>query len=43
MNTATENLQPGQQSTPGNARPLWAAVGILGVAVLAMGGTMIYQ
>jgi outer membrane lipoprotein SlyB len=42
MNTATDNLQPGQQSTS-NAKPLWAAVGILGVAVLGMGGTMIYQ
>ena len=42
MNTATDNVQPGQQ-TSSTAKPLWAAVGILGVAVLGMGGTMIYQ
>lgn len=42
MNTAVEHLQPGQQAAS-NAKPLWAAVGILGAAVLAMGGTMIYQ
>lgn len=34
-------------STPGaaqsNSKPLWAAVGILGAAVLAMGGSMLYQ
>ena len=42
MNTATDNLQSGQQ-TSSTAKPLWAAVGILGVAVLGMGGTMIYQ
>ena len=42
MNTTIDSLQPGQQATP-NAKPLWAAVGILGVAVLGMGGTMIYQ
>lgn len=42
MNTLTENNQPSQAS-PANAKPLWAAVGILGAAVLAMGGTMIYQ
>ncbi|MFS2035962.1 glycine zipper 2TM domain-containing protein [Polaromonas sp. CT11-55] len=42
MNTSTENLQPGQQASSAN-KPLWAAVGILGFAVLAMGGTMIYQ
>lgn len=42
MNTSTENIQPGQQSAS-TAKPLWAAVGILGAAVLAMGGTMIYQ
>lgn len=43
MNTSTENLQPGQQSGSSASKPLWAAVGILGAAVLAMGGTMIYQ
>ena len=42
MNTSTENLQPGQQASSAS-KPLWAAVGILGVAVLAMGGTMLYQ
>ena len=41
MTTAADSLQPGAQAT--NAKPLWAAVGILGAAVLAMGGTMIYQ
>lgn len=42
MNTSIDNIQPGQQ-TASNAKPLWAAVGILGVAVLGMGATMIYQ
>ena len=42
MNTAIDTTQSGQQ-TATNAKPLWAAVGILGAAVLAMGGTMIYQ
>ena len=42
MNTAIDNLQLGQQPA-NNAKPLWAAVGILGVAVLGMGATMIYQ
>jgi outer membrane lipoprotein SlyB len=42
MNTSIDNLQPGQQPS-NNAKPLWAAVGILGVAVLGMGATMIYQ
>ena len=43
MSTSTDNIQPGQQSASPNAKPLWAAVGILGVAVLGMGGAMIYQ
>ncbi len=43
MNTSTDNLQPGQQAGSSANKPLWAAVGILGVAVLAMGGTMFYQ
>lgn len=44
MNTYnTDNLQPGQQPASAANKPLWAAVGILGIAVLAMGGTMIYQ
>ncbi|MES2188699.1 MAG: glycine zipper 2TM domain-containing protein [Pseudomonadota bacterium] len=38
----TDSLQPGQQPSSAS-KPLWAAVGILGIAVLAMGGTMIYQ
>lgn len=42
MTTTTDSFQPGQQPAS-NAKPLWAAVGILGVAVLGMGGTMIYQ
>ncbi|NQW95142.1 MAG: glycine zipper 2TM domain-containing protein [Polaromonas sp.] len=42
MNTAIDNLQPGQQPA-NNAKPLWAAVAILGAAVLGMGGTLIYQ
>lgn len=42
MSTSTDNFQPSQQASH-NAKPLWAAVGILGVAVLGMGGTMIYQ
>ena len=42
MNTTIDGTQSGQQSA-NNAKPLWAAVGILGAAVLAMGGTMIYQ
>ena len=38
MNTYnTDNLQPGQQPSSAS-KPLWAAVGILGIAVLAMGG-----
>ena len=39
------NLAPGQIPTSGgsNSKPLWAAVGILGVAVVAMGGTMLFQ
>jgi outer membrane lipoprotein SlyB len=42
MNTTIDGFQSGQQPA-NNAKPLWAAVGILGVAVLGMGGTMIYQ
>lgn len=42
MNTALNTLQPGQQ-TANHAKSLWVAVGILGAAVLAMGGTMIHQ
>ncbi len=43
MNASIDNLQPGQQTASSNSKPMWAAVGILGVAVLGMGGTMIYQ
>ncbi len=48
MTASTDTMQPGQQATPfsgqtANTKPLWAAVGILGVAVLGMGGTLIYN
>lgn len=43
MNTSTDSVQPGTSSAPSNAKPLWVAVGVLGAAVLAMGGTMLYQ
>ena len=44
MTTPIDTSQPGQQpAVSGNNKPLWAAVGILGAAVLAMGGTMIYN
>ena len=42
MNTTIDGTQPVPQ-TASNAKPLWAAVGILGVAVLGMGATMIYK
>ena len=41
MNT-TDTLQPGQQPAS-TTKPLWAAVIILGIAVLGMGATMIYN
>ena len=43
--TIQNNSAPGQIATTGgsNSKPLWAAVGILGVAVVAMGGTMLFQ
>jgi outer membrane lipoprotein SlyB len=41
--TTSIDLPPGQQSASSATKPLWAAVGILGVAVLAMGGTMLYN
>lgn len=44
MTTSTDTLQPGQQpAASGNTKPLWAAVGILGMTVLAMGGTLLYK
>lgn len=47
MNPTPSNPTPGQMPQPvpttSNSKPLWAAVGTLGVAVLAMGGTMLYQ
>ena len=44
MTTAIDYLQPAHPpSANTSAKPLWAAVGILGAAVLAMGATMIYQ
>ena len=43
MTTSVDNLQPGQQPASSGNKPLWAAVGILGVAVLGMGATLIYN
>ncbi|MFC5521796.1 glycine zipper 2TM domain-containing protein [Polaromonas jejuensis] len=43
MTSSADNLQPGQQPASAGNKPLWAAVAILGAAVLAMGGTMIYN
>ena len=43
MTTSIDNLQPGQQPASSSNKPLWAAVAILGVAVLGMAGTMIYN
>jgi outer membrane lipoprotein SlyB len=43
MNTPIDTLQPTQPSASSASKPLWAAVGILAAAVLAMGGAMIYQ
>ena len=47
MNATLNNVPPGQMPLPvptsSNSKPLWAAVGILGVAVLVMGSTMLYQ
>jgi outer membrane lipoprotein SlyB len=44
MTTPINTLQPGQQpASSGNNKPLWAAIGILGAAVLAMGGTLLYK
>ena len=45
MTASIDNLPPGQQSlsSASATKPLWAAVGILGFAVLAMGGTMLYN
>jgi outer membrane lipoprotein SlyB len=42
MNTSTDNLQPGAASSSAS-KPLWLAIGVLGAAVLAMGGVMLYQ
>lgn len=43
MTTSIDNFQPGQQPVSSGSKPLWAAVGILGVAVLGMGATLIYN
>ncbi len=43
MNTSIDSLQPGQQPASSGNKPLWAAVAILGMAVLGMAGTMIYN
>ena len=38
------NTIPGQiPAAGGNNKPLWATVGVLGAAVLALGGTMLFQ
>ena len=42
MNSSSDISTPGQQPAS-VSKPLWAAVGVLGVAVLGMGGAMIYQ
>jgi outer membrane lipoprotein SlyB len=46
MNTATTtsaNLASSQPLSSSGNKPLWAAVGLLSAAVLAMGGTMLYR
>lgn len=44
MTTATESTTTlTARPVAGSATPLWAAVGVLGAAVLAMGGTMLYR
>ncbi|MDP2257564.1 MAG: glycine zipper 2TM domain-containing protein [Polaromonas sp.] len=43
MTTSIDTLQPGQQPASSGNKPLWAAVAILGVAVLGMGATLIYN
>ncbi len=42
MSTTADNGLLNHQATA-HTKPLWAAVGILGTAVLAMGGVMLYQ
>ena len=46
MNTAIQtpaNMASGQALSSSGNKPLWAAVGLLSAAVLAMGGTMLYR
>ena len=43
MTTSADNLQPGQQPASSGNKPLWAAVGVLSLAVLGMGGAMMYN
>lgn len=43
MTTSVDTLPPGQQPMSAGNKPLWAAVGILSVAVLGMGATMLYK
>jgi len=46
MNTAIQtpdNMASGQAHPSSGNKPLWAAVGLLSAAVLAMGGTMLYR
>jgi len=44
MNTST-SLNPASGPAAGTSplKPLWVAIGVLGVAVLALGGTLVYQ
>ncbi|MGA8786708.1 MAG: glycine zipper 2TM domain-containing protein [Polaromonas sp.] len=43
MTTSVDALPPGQQPLSAGNKPLWVAVGILSVAVLGMGATLIYN
>ena len=46
MNTAIQTpatMASGQNDSSSGNKPLWAAVGLLSAAVLAMGGTMLYR
>lgn len=45
MNTVNDHLAPTQPALPSSIgnKPLWAAVSVLSVAVLAMGGSMLYR
>lgn len=43
MNTTATSSLPSGNSNNSSNRPLWAAVGVLAIAVLGMGGMLIYQ